>query len=232
MTKSKRLAALDREFDSPVNCATGKMKVAEYESRRRAIEAEPDPTPAPVLAPPSKSVEFVSKTVFQKVLEGIGKLMKERLASLESRVASAERVATFCARPRAGACARERYALLRSVERRRLTAPAWGCVHRSIDNLVLQRSDERSTGTELQLAIDGQERTKLRKQTLSKGTVKKWFDAKGYGFIENDGGGPNVFVHQNQILGEGRKTLVEGQRVEFDVADGIKGFSANNVRPI
>lgn len=59
----------------------------------------------------------------------------------------------------------------------------------------------------------------------------KWFnDAKGYGFISRDNGQDDVFVHFRSILGSaGRKTLVEGQRVEFTVTKGAKGLQAEEV---
>lgn len=58
----------------------------------------------------------------------------------------------------------------------------------------------------------------------------KWFnEAKGYGFIEPDGGGRDVFVHYSAIQGEGYKTLSEGQPVEFEVIQGEKGPQASNV---
>jgi cold shock protein len=60
------------------------------------------------------------------------------------------------------------------------------------------------------------------------GTVK-WFNAaKGYGFIEREGGG-DVFVHFKQIRGDGYKALNEGQRVEFSVIKGQKGLQAEDV---
>jgi CspA family cold shock protein len=60
------------------------------------------------------------------------------------------------------------------------------------------------------------------------GTVK-WFDnSKGYGFIQRDSGG-DVFVHYSSILGVGFRSLLEGQKVEFDVEDGAKGPQAQNV---
>lgn len=60
------------------------------------------------------------------------------------------------------------------------------------------------------------------------GTVK-WFNgSKGYGFIERESGG-DVFVHFNAIVGDGYKTLEEGQRVEFTVTQGQKGLQAENV---
>ena len=65
----------------------------------------------------------------------------------------------------------------------------------------------------------------------STGTVK-WFNAeKGYGFIARDGQ-PDVFVHFSAIVGEGYRSLTEGQKVEFDVAPGRKGEKAQNVRPL
>ena len=58
----------------------------------------------------------------------------------------------------------------------------------------------------------------------------KWFNnAKGYGFIVQDGG-PEVFVHYSAIQGDGYKTLDEGQSVEFDVTQGPKGEQAANVK--
>ena len=59
--------------------------------------------------------------------------------------------------------------------------------------------------------------------------IVKWFNAsKGYGFIERDSGG-DVFVHYSAILGEGYRSLEEGQRVEFTVVDGDKGPQAQDV---
>ena len=63
------------------------------------------------------------------------------------------------------------------------------------------------------------------------GTVK-WFNAdKGYGFIEQENG-PDVFVHFRSIVGDGYRTLNEGQRVQFEVTQGQKGPQADNVTPI
>ena len=64
---------------------------------------------------------------------------------------------------------------------------------------------------------------------MNNGTVK-WFNSeKGYGFISNDNGGDDVFVHFSAIVGEGFKTLEEGQEVEFEVVQGAKGPQAANV---
>ena len=60
----------------------------------------------------------------------------------------------------------------------------------------------------------------------------KWFDEKkGFGFIEREGGS-DVFVHFRAIVGDGFKTLVDGQTVEFEVEDGQKGPQAVNVKPL
>ena len=57
----------------------------------------------------------------------------------------------------------------------------------------------------------------------------KWFnDAKGYGFIEQEGG-RDIFVHYTAITGEGFKSLNEGQKVEFEIIDGAKGPQATKV---
>ncbi|MDD3764327.1 MAG: cold-shock protein [Nevskiales bacterium] len=61
------------------------------------------------------------------------------------------------------------------------------------------------------------------------GTVK-WFDnAKGYGFIQRGTGQEDVFVHFRQIVGEGYRTLQEGQQVQFSVVQGQKGLQAEQV---
>jgi len=63
------------------------------------------------------------------------------------------------------------------------------------------------------------------------GTVKWFSKEKGYGFISQDGGG-DVFVHHTAIVGQGFRTLVEGERVEFVIEQGKKGPAAGEVRKI
>ena len=63
---------------------------------------------------------------------------------------------------------------------------------------------------------------------MIKGKVKWFNDAKGYGFIEQEGG-EDVFVHFSSIQMDGFKTLAEGQVVEFEVQQGDKGLHATNV---
>ena len=60
------------------------------------------------------------------------------------------------------------------------------------------------------------------------GTVKWFNERKGFGFIEQESG-DDVFVHYSAIMGDGFKSLVEGDKVEFEVAEGPKGLQAANV---
>jgi len=64
-----------------------------------------------------------------------------------------------------------------------------------------------------------------------RGTVKWFNDAKGYGFISREGE-VDVFVHFRSIRMDGRKTLQEGQAVEFTIGEGLKGPQAENVVPL
>lgn len=63
--------------------------------------------------------------------------------------------------------------------------------------------------------------------------VVKWFNnAKGYGFVTPDEGSEDIFVHFSSIGMEGYKTLKEGQKVQFEVAEGPKGLHASNIQHI
>lgn len=65
---------------------------------------------------------------------------------------------------------------------------------------------------------------------MATGTVKWFNDAKGFGFITQEGGGEDLFAHFSAIQGSGFKTLKEGQRVSFDITAGAKGQQASNIR--
>jgi CspA family cold shock protein len=66
--------------------------------------------------------------------------------------------------------------------------------------------------------------------SMPSGTVKWFNDAKGFGFIQPDGGGPDAFAHFSAIAMEGFKSLKEGARVSFELADGPKGPMAVNIQ--
>ena len=75
----------------------------------------------------------------------------------------------------------------------------------------------------------GRGRTTIaRYMDMAEGTVKWFNDAKGFGFIKEDGG-KDIFVHHTAIQAHGFKSLEEGQRVSFDITDGAKGPAATNV---
>ena len=66
---------------------------------------------------------------------------------------------------------------------------------------------------------------------MAQGSVKLFSNEKGYGFIEREDGA-DLFVHYSEITMDGYKTLVQGQRVEFDITEGDKGLQASTVRPV
>jgi cold shock protein len=67
---------------------------------------------------------------------------------------------------------------------------------------------------------------------MARGTVKWFDDGKGFGFIEQSDGGPDCFVHYSDIEGTGRKTLVEGDQVEFEAQASSRGAKAIKVRKV
>jgi CspA family cold shock protein len=71
----------------------------------------------------------------------------------------------------------------------------------------------------------------LKEEVLAEGTVKWFSNEKGYGFIAREGA-EDVFVHFSAIQADGYKSLMEGQRVEFEVVQGQKGLQAANVQII
>ena len=66
---------------------------------------------------------------------------------------------------------------------------------------------------------------------MSKGTVKWFNSSKGFGFINQDDGGDDLFVHHSEIKTDGYASLDEGQKVEFEVGQGKKGPCATSVVP-
>jgi cold shock protein len=78
----------------------------------------------------------------------------------------------------------------------------------------------------------GYDLTFVQEEVVTTGTVK-WFNSeKGFGFIQQDGGGPDVFVHYSAIASGGYRELTEGQKVEFEITQGQKGPQAGNVRAL
>ncbi|AEV27009.1 MULTISPECIES: cold-shock protein [Azospira] len=67
---------------------------------------------------------------------------------------------------------------------------------------------------------------------METGTVKWFNDAKGFGFITPDNGGPDLFAHFSEIKADGFKSLSEGQKVNFVAGQGQKGPQATNIQPL
>jgi cold shock protein len=67
---------------------------------------------------------------------------------------------------------------------------------------------------------------------MATGTVKRFNDSKGFGFITPDEGGEDLFAHFSAIQSSGFKTLKENQRVTFEVTTGPKGKQASNIQPL
>jgi CspA family cold shock protein len=94
-----------------------------------------------------------------------------------------------------------------------------------------QRPRLSLAGLDYRLRFDA-DVTASRNRTMRITGKVKWFNnAKGYGFIERDGGS-DVFVHYSAIQGDGFRSLEEGQAVEFEIVDGPKGPQAGNVTKI
>jgi cold shock protein len=75
-------------------------------------------------------------------------------------------------------------------------------------------------------------RNRLEESIMATGTVK-WFNGqKGFGFIEQENGGPDVFAHYSNIAAQGYRELQEGQKVSFDITQGPKGPQAENICPV
>ena len=72
-------------------------------------------------------------------------------------------------------------------------------------------------------------RTERWAQNMAQGTVKWFSEEKGYGFITPDEGGEDLFVHHSGIVGNGFKSLEEGEKVTYEATQGKKGMQAENV---
>jgi cold shock protein len=80
--------------------------------------------------------------------------------------------------------------------------------------------------------LDNRGRFQFLGCAMLQGTVKWFNDAKGFGFIEPEGGGDDVFAHFSAVQMEGFRTLKQGSRVSYEVVQGPKGNLAQNIRPL
>jgi cold shock protein len=103
----------------------------------------------------------------------------------------------------------------------------------ALDQIRLKRCRSASTASPAsRTPIPSREiNTRRKEQQMEQGTVKWFNDAKGFGFISRENG-EDVFVHHTSIQSNGFRSLQEGQRVEFEVTKGKKGWQAENVRAL
>jgi CspA family cold shock protein len=99
--------------------------------------------------------------------------------------------------------------------------------------VFFQKLSGGAQGSHRELELRRNKQRPGSKESIMATGVVKWFnDAKGFGFITQDGGGEDVFCHHTAIEAEGFRSLQEGQKVSFEVTRGPKGLQAQNVRPI
>ena len=103
-----------------------------------------------------------------------------------------------------------------------IRAPVWS---QSIARCNVPQSSDRplTDGS----GLEGEE----KREKVAQGTVKWFSDEKGYGFITPDDGSKDLFIHHSNILGDGFKSLSEGQTVSYEAGEGRKGPEATNVQP-
>ena len=106
-------------------------------------------------------------------------------------------------------------------------------MHPQVDSVRISKAVRLNpSGCNTQHGRQGASRTLKEVTEMVTGTVKWFNDAKGFGFIVQDNGGPDVFCHHTAIQADGFRSLAEGQKVEFEVTKGPKGLQAANVRPV
>jgi CspA family cold shock protein len=103
-----------------------------------------------------------------------------------------------------------------------------------VTRIGLQGGAERSSGATIPGPTAAVHRTTIRglgrRTIVARGTVKWFSDEKGYGFITPEDGSDDLFVHHSNILGEGFKSLSEGQSVNYEAGQGRKGPEATSVQ--